>query len=307
MVAALQYLPEGTDPEVLGYWAPDSHHRGQRLLRDSRPLGAARAGPRVHRLPARPGQRPAELRVRRLPAGVSTSPTAEELVAASWSPSTCGTLVSDDEVSGGYRLDALAPDVEKLWEDAYSDDHGWLRWPGASGSKADPQRLWAALDAAWHRLAGRPLRRSLLRHRRDRVRRVRPDPGSAVAPLEPADLAVHRRSTTSSTEIVTGSLAQRDRAHLRLRGDRTALCFVIGYPVAYYVARHAGERRLFLLAAHPAVLDELPDADAGLGQPPQPGRRLGGECAERRRTRPASSISSASATAGRSGSPNRSP
>jgi spermidine/putrescine-binding protein len=50
-----------------------------------------------------------------------TNPTAEELVAAELVPQNLlATLVTDDDVSGGYRLDALAPDVEKLWTEAYS-------------------------------------------------------------------------------------------------------------------------------------------------------------------------------------------
>ena len=28
--------------------------------------------------------------------------------------------LTDADVSGGYRLDALSPDVEKLWSNAYS-------------------------------------------------------------------------------------------------------------------------------------------------------------------------------------------
>ena len=43
---------------------------------------------------------------------------------------------------------------------------------------------------------------------------------------------------------------------------------MIGYPVAYYVARHGrAPQGLLLVAARPAVLDQLPDADAGVGQP----------------------------------------
>ena len=52
-----------------------------------------------------------------------------------------------------------------------------------------------------------------------------------------------------------------------------ALSLAIGYPVAYYAARHAGRwRGLVLLAAGPAVLDQLPDADAGVDQPALAGR-----------------------------------
>ena len=47
-----------------------------------------------------------------------------------------------------------------------------------------------------------------------------------------------------------------------------ALSLVLGYPVAYFAARHGGRwKGLVLLAAGPAVLDQLPDADARLDQP----------------------------------------
>ena len=47
-----------------------------------------------------------------------------------------------------------------------------------------------------------------------------------------------------------------------------ALSLLIGYPVAYYTARHAGRWKGARPArADPAVLDQLPDADAGVDQP----------------------------------------
>ena len=57
-------------------------------------------------------------------------------------------------------------------------------------------------------------------------------------------------------------------------GLALAICFLIGYPVAYYVARKAGPpARAAARPAPGAVLDQLPDADAGVGQP-APGGRL---------------------------------
>ena len=48
-------------------------------------------------------------------------------------------------------------------------------------------------------------------------------------------------------------------------GLALAICVVIGYPVAYYVSRRAGRTKgLLLVAAHPAVLGQLPVADARL-------------------------------------------
>ena len=46
------------------------------------------------------------------------------------------------------------------------------------------------------------------------------------------------------------------------------LSLLIGYPVAYFTARHAGRwRGLVLLGADPAAVDQLPDADARVDQP----------------------------------------
>ena len=83
-------------------------------------------------------------------------------------------------------------------------------------------------------------------------------------------------------------------AHVRVRRrSRSALSLLIGYPVAYFTARHAGRwKGLVLLAADPAVLDQLPDADAGLDQPAR-ARRLGHAAAARR-----SGSSSCSSTLG---------
>ena len=77
-------------------------------------------------------------------------------------------------------------------------------------------------------------------------------------------------------EIVNGSLRSvfvRTFGYVALA---LALCFVIGYPVAYYLARYAGRATGAPAGLrHPALLDELPHADAGLGQPAQPARAAG--------------------------------
>ena len=67
--------------------------------------------------------------------------------------------------------------------------------------------------------------------------------------------------------VFTGELA-----HVFVRTGLVRLlaligCFVIGYPVAYYVARVAGRTRRPARPARGSVLDQLPDADAGVGQP----------------------------------------
>ena len=51
-----------------------------------------------------------------------------------------------------------------------------------------------------------------------------------------------------------------------------ALCLLIGYPVAYFTARHAGRWKGVVLILIILPLDELHDADARLGEFPPDGR-----------------------------------
>ena len=53
--------------------------------------------------------------------GAITKPVASITLAAELVPSNLlSTLVSDEDVANGFRLDALSLDVENLWTDAYS-------------------------------------------------------------------------------------------------------------------------------------------------------------------------------------------
>ena len=120
MLTASQYLPEGVEADVLGYWKPARTTVANDFFvipgRSERPvlahslinflLDAANAQENFSYV----GYQPA-----------TTSPSAEDLIAAELVPEQLRTsLVTDEDVSGGYRLDALAPEVEKLWSDAYS-------------------------------------------------------------------------------------------------------------------------------------------------------------------------------------------
>ena len=52
-----------------------------------------------------------------------------------------------------------------------------------------------------------------------------------------------------------------------------ALSLLVGYPVAYFTARHAGRwKGADPARADPSALDQLPDADAGVDQPAGAGR-----------------------------------
>ena len=123
MVSALSYLPEGTDADVLGYWKPTRTTVANDFFvipaRSERPVLA-------HSLIdflLDPDERPAELRVRRLPARAARSPTPDDLIAAElvpeqprWPPSS-----RTQDVTDGYRLDALSPATSRSsGRDAYS-------------------------------------------------------------------------------------------------------------------------------------------------------------------------------------------
>jgi spermidine/putrescine transport system substrate-binding protein len=120
MVSALSYLPDGTDADVLGYWKPKRTTVANDFFiipaRSQRPvlahalinflLDPANAQKNFEYV----GYQPA-----------LTKPSPEDLLAAELIPANLtATLVTDQDVADGFRLDALAPEVEKLWTDAYS-------------------------------------------------------------------------------------------------------------------------------------------------------------------------------------------
>jgi spermidine/putrescine transport system substrate-binding protein len=120
MLAAQFYLPEGTDASVLGYWAPERTTVANDFF--VIPAGAER-----------PVLAHAFIDFLLDPENATTnfgfvgfqpatvSPTPEELIAAELVPPQLTTaLVTDAQVQNGYRLDALAPEVQQLWDDAFA-------------------------------------------------------------------------------------------------------------------------------------------------------------------------------------------
>jgi spermidine/putrescine transport system substrate-binding protein len=119
MLNAQYYLPEGTGVDVLGYWAPER----TTVANDFFVVPARSERPVLAHLfidflldPANAllnfefvGYQPALV-----------TPSADELIADEYVPEQLvSALVSDAQVENGYRLDALAPDVQQLWEDAF--------------------------------------------------------------------------------------------------------------------------------------------------------------------------------------------
>jgi len=120
MISALQYLPQGTDADVLGYWKPAHTTVANDFFvipaRSERPVLAHALIDFL--LQPENAQKNFEF-VGYQPAVEKPSP--DDLIAAELVPQTLlSTLVTDQDVSGGFRLDALSSDVDKLWTDAYS-------------------------------------------------------------------------------------------------------------------------------------------------------------------------------------------
>ena len=120
MLAALQYLPEDTSSDVLGYWAPERTTVANDFSmipgRTERPV-LAHAFIDFLLDPANAlqnfewvGYQPAVV-----------SPSGDELIDGEYVPEHLrSALVADAQVANGYRLDALPLDVQLMWEDAYN-------------------------------------------------------------------------------------------------------------------------------------------------------------------------------------------
>ena len=120
MLSGLQYLPEGTDPDVLGYWKPSR----TTVANDFSVIPAGSERPVLAHalidflLDAANAQQNFEV-VGYQPA--LTAPSSDDLVAAGLIPDNLlASIVTDRDVADGFRLDVLAREDEKLWADAYS-------------------------------------------------------------------------------------------------------------------------------------------------------------------------------------------
>ena len=110
---------QGTDAEVLGYWKPSRTTVANDFFvipaRSERPVMAALINYLLD-----PANCAVQLRVRGLPTRAQ-EPDPRRAGAAELVPShLLSTLVSDEDVANGFRLDALSLDVENLWTEAYS-------------------------------------------------------------------------------------------------------------------------------------------------------------------------------------------
>ena len=121
MLAAQYYLPEDTGVDVLGYWAPErttvandffvipekAEHPVLAHLFIDFLTDADNATTNFEWV----GYQPA-----------LSSPSPDDLITAELVPPQLTTaLVTDAQVENGYRLDALSPEVQKLWEDAFQE------------------------------------------------------------------------------------------------------------------------------------------------------------------------------------------
>ena len=93
-----------------------------------------------------------------------------------------------------------------------------------------------------------PVRPAVLRDRRGRVRDARPDLRAPDPRLEPPRVAVRHVHRDGLNEIVDRRWPPgpflRTLAYVAIS---VAICLVVGYPVAYYIARYGGRLKVLLL------------------------------------------------------------
>ena len=171
-------------------------------------------------------------------------------------PNLHNTLIEEAQFKTGYVSGPLSTPAATLWENAWaavsrrerrrSYASRRTRWTGFA-PLARPRVLLAHVRAAGRGLAGAVRDRARLRGAGDRVR-PRQLPVSAGAVLEPAAL----EPAATSRDAFSGSLPGGEywpsiRNTLVYVAVSLGLCFAIGYPVAYYVARHAKRTKTLLI------------------------------------------------------------
>ena len=281
VVNAQYYLPEGESIDNIGYWYPADGggmigsdtmavHAQRRAARCSPTSSSTTCSTPTHALD--------ELRLARLPAAAERASTRTRS-----SPTACvprPPRVRGDPARG--LRDAATSCSSCPWPAS-----GCGTTPGRSSPPAE--RLSASRAPAGRnraRACGRRsplpgvvwlvllLRRPVLRRAGGRLRRPRPDLRQRRPGLEPARSGTSRSSTTSSTGSSTPSSAEVFCARSSTSAPRS--CHLLPHRLPGRLLRGPLRRAAARSAARPAprpVLDQLPDADAGLGQP-APGGRL---------------------------------
>ncbi|MGZ4772981.1 MAG: polyamine ABC transporter substrate-binding protein [Ilumatobacteraceae bacterium] len=120
MLTAIQYLPQGTGKEVLGYWQPDPaviNNDTMCILRKAK--NPVLAHLYINYLLDKTNAQTNFESVGYQPAIEGLG--AQELIDAGLVPENLRTCVlTNDQISKGYRFLQLTPDVDALWNDAWS-------------------------------------------------------------------------------------------------------------------------------------------------------------------------------------------
>ncbi len=247
LVLATSYLPEGTDSSVLGYWKPAPQETVvgtdiSAILKDAEHpvlahlfLDMLMDTDNALTNFAFTGYQ-----------GVITGLESENVLAAGIIPENLtNTLVGDDDFAEGIFILALPRDTEVKLEDSVESrqrrrvsrkpsraELGWL-WGGFTL----PGTVWLAafFFIPFYAVAG--------------VAFGTTDPIFLTAQPEwnPLQWDFTAFSDTLS-RVLTGDLQAPFQRTIIYVLVAVALCFLIGYPVAYYLARYAGRTRTLLLA-----------------------------------------------------------
>jgi spermidine/putrescine transport system substrate-binding protein len=122
IVSALQYLPEGTKPDVLGFWYPND--RKGIVNNDCMAVLAKAKHPVLAHLLINFLLDPANATDNYTFVGYQpalSATTADVLKKSVSMPDQLQTsLMTDSDVKNGYRILSLVPDVDKIYEDTFA-------------------------------------------------------------------------------------------------------------------------------------------------------------------------------------------